>query len=63
MYALGVPHTIIVDDFIPGWAWNDNFYPLFAGVRGDKSLWGAIIEKAFAKFHGNYMHTVGGWPQ
>ena len=63
LYALGVPHTVLVDDFIPGYDWNNQFYPLFADVKGDKSVWGAIIEKAFAKFHGNYKHTVGGWPQ
>lgn len=25
-------------------------------------MWGAILEKAFAKFHGNYVHIDGGWP-
>ena len=29
----------------------------------DGSLWGPILEKAFAKYHGNYLHTVGGIPQ
>ena len=29
----------------------------------DKSLWGPILEKAFAKFHGNYAHTVSGDPK
>ena len=61
--ALGVNHTILVDDFIPGYEWNEQFYPMFAGVEGDKSVWGAVIEKAYAKFHGNYKHTIGGWPQ
>ena len=28
----------------------------------DGSLWGPILEKAFAKYHGNYLHTVGGIP-
>jgi calpain-15 len=23
LYALGVPHTVLVDDFIPGYDWND----------------------------------------
>ena len=27
---------------------------MFANVGDDGSLWGPIIEKAFAKFHGNY---------
>ena len=65
MYALGVPHTVLVDDFLPGFTWSEGgeFVPMFADVKGDKSVWGAIVEKAFAKFHGNYKHTVGGWPQ
>jgi len=25
-------------------------------------MWGAILEKAFAKLVGNYMHTAGGQP-
>ena len=63
MKALGVNHTVLIDDFLPGYMnWNDEFRPLFAGVQGDNSVWGAVIEKAFAKFHGNYKHTVGGWP-
>jgi len=23
-------------------------------------MWGPLLEKAFAKYHGNYSHTVGG---
>ena len=30
-------------------------------VGDDKSLWGPLMEKAFAKLHGNYEHIVGGW--
>lgn len=26
----------------------------------DSSLWGPLIEKAFAKYWGNYGHIVGG---
>lgn len=25
-------------------------------------MWGPFYEKIFAKFHGNYAHTIGGWP-
>ena len=63
MKALGVPHTILVDDQLPGEDWYGWFYPKFAEIKGDKSVWAAILEKAYAKYHGNYKHTIGGWPQ
>ena len=25
-------------------------------------MWGTLLEKAFSKYHGNYLHTVGGNP-
>lgn len=28
----------------------------------DKSLWGPIMEKVFAKRYGNYEHLIGGLP-
>ena len=61
MFALGVPITIIVDDYIPTYEYDtDDYRNLFAGAGTDFSVWGAVIEKAFAKFHGNYKHIVGG---
>lgn len=59
-YALGHPHTLVVDDSLPLKAGTNK--TLFGKVGKDGSLWGAIIEKAFAKFYGNYKHTVGGDP-
>jgi len=59
--VLGVPHTIIVDDYLP--LHKDNNKTLFANPGADKSLWIAFIEKAFAKFHGNYKHIIGGSPE
>ena len=32
-----------------------------AGIGTDGSLWGPILEKAFAKYHGNYSHTESGF--
>ena len=62
MYALGVPHTVIVDDYLPMLKrGNGTYYNLFARAEGDKSVWASIIEKAFAKFNGNYMHLEDGW--
>ena len=67
MYALGVPHTVLVDDYIPMKKDRRGRYSnLFSSVKGEKNggdeaLWGSIIEKAFAKFYGNYSHIEGGW--
>ena len=36
---------------------------LFSHVAPDQSMWGAILEKAFAKLHGNYEHLIGGDPR
>ena len=62
MYALGVPHTVIVDDWLPLRTWGSGFNTLFAHVSDDSSLWGPIIEKAFAKFQGNYQRIEEGNP-
>ena len=62
IYTLGVPHTIIVDDYLPlREVWN-GWSTLFAHIGDDNSLWGPILEKAMAKFHGNYNHLEGGNP-
>ena len=60
MYYLGVPHTVVIDD----WLAYDEYYKntTFARVGKDGSIWGPILEKAFAKFHGNYHHLQGGDP-
>ena len=42
---------------------RDSWSTLFAHVSTDGSLWGPILEKAFAKCHGNYEHIVGGAPE
>lgn len=57
MYGLGVPFTQIVDDYLP---LVDGEH-IFGGLGKDGSVWGSIVEKAFAKRYGNYEHTVGGW--
>lgn len=36
---------------------------LFARAGSDGSLWGAFLEKAFAKYHGNFKHIEGGDPR
>ena len=62
-YTLGVPHTVVVDDFMPRAVGDDGvkIENAFANVStSDRSMWGGILEKAFAKLVGNYMHTSGG---
>ena len=59
LYALGVPHTVVVDDLLPVSPYGGL---LLADKGDDGSLWSAILEKAFAKYWGNYRHTVGGMP-
>ena len=50
-YTLGVPHTVVVDDFMPMTKSEETskLVNTFASVGPDQSLWGAILEKAFAK--------------
>ena len=60
-FVLGQPHTIIVDDYLPvksdgKGGWNTHA----SKVGEDGSLWGAVLEKALAKYHGNFEHTNGG---
>lgn len=50
MFVRGLPTIITVDDFVP----TQYGKPYFAGVGQDGSLWGPILEKAWAKVSGNY---------
>ena len=61
-YTLGIKHTVLVDDYIPTDSDYDYGQTLFAHLGDDNSIWSLILEKAFAKYHGNYEHIVGGWP-
>mmetsp|Transcript_25569 Transcript_25569/g.21425 ORF Transcript_25569/g.21425 Transcript_25569/m.21425 type:complete len:129 (+) Transcript_25569:496-882(+) len=51
-----------IDDFIPcepkNW-WDDHAKPLFAQSKG-LEIYVNLIEKAFAKFAGNYSNLIGG---
>ena len=59
-YTLGVPHTVIVDDYLPLQSHRGTYYTVFSKMGLDSALWAPILEKAFGKLHGNYGHTVGG---
>ena len=60
MYALGVPVTVMVDDYLP--LASGGSRTRYSKVGTDGALWGPIMEKAFAKFHGNYARIVAGDP-
>ena len=63
-YTLGVPHTVIFDDYLPMVPDNNGGWrTLFAHIGDDNSLWTLILEKAFAKYHGNYKNIALGMPQ
>ena len=68
IYSLGVPHTVIIDDYLPlesvQKSWNTyEWETMFAHIGEDSSMWGPILEKAFAKTHGNYEHIIEGNPR
>ena len=54
---------MIVDDLLPLRENNGESETLFAGIGPDSALWVPILEKAFAKYQGNYAHIVGGDPR
>ena len=60
MHALMMPVTITIDDRIPLKKGTDR--TLYANIGRDKSVWGPLFEKAFAKYHGSYEALVGGNP-
>jgi hypothetical protein len=59
-YILGVPTTVTIDDNIPHSV--TNYVSAFAKVSDDGALWGILLEKAFAKLHGNYESLQIGFP-
>ena len=60
-YLLGVPHTVIIDDYLPLMNNSDGtLRTIFASVSPDSALWVPLLEKAFAKLYGNYSHIEAG---
>lgn len=63
IYALGMPMTVMVDDYLPMISQEDDeVSTLYSLLGNDTPLWGAILEKAFAKRYGNYEHVTEGVP-
>ena len=52
----GKPRFVAVDDYVPG----SGKIPSFSQVTADFDYWAMIIEKSWAKIHGNYMATEAG---
>lgn len=53
-----MPHTVVVDDAVP--MFKNTEVTNYAGLGKDNSMWMPIVEKAFAKLMGNYLHIEGG---
>ena len=56
-FALGAPITVTIDDYLP---LVNHRETLYASVSSDGALWGPILEKAYAKYIGNYEALNGG---
>jgi len=57
--VLGVPRIITMDDKIAFYGSYSS--PYFAATSLTKSLWGPLLEKAWAKMIGNFELIEGGW--
>ena len=62
IYALGIPHTVIIDDYLPFVQnpYTERLGLYYAFLGSDNALWGPLIEKALAKYTGNYWHIEWG---
>ena len=61
LYALNVPITITVDDKLPVTETSDEgFDTIYGHIGRDGSIWSALLEKALAKYYGNYARIEGG---
>ena len=51
---------MVIDDSMP---LGPNGNTIYAGKSEDGALWGMLIEKAFAKLHGNWESIISGDPR
>jgi hypothetical protein len=54
MYALGVPFTMVIDDYLPFNELGENNF----AYSGNMNFWVPLVEKAYAKLNGNYQHIA-----
>lgn len=59
MHLLGSPITVTIDNFVP--IEKDFAYYYYATVSEDGAIWGPLLEKAMAKYLGNYEAINGGY--
>ena len=59
MYDMGVPISIVIDDWLPTNTYKTQ--TTYTQVNSQKELWPVLVEKAFSKIHGNYYAIEGGW--
>ena len=59
LYINGVRTPVIVDDYIPCNPGTNR--PAFVSTN-DEEVWPLLVEKAYAKIHGNYHRIEGGHP-
>ena len=60
LYPLGVPHTVVVDDWVGTNDAHGKRQNIMAPPGLDKSIWGFALEKAVTKMYGNHEHMQGG---
>lgn len=58
LYDMGVPVSIVIDDYLPASYSNS----LYARANEGRETWVLLLEKAFAKLHGTYKAIEGGDP-
>ena len=55
--------TVMIDDYLPQFKHSDgDLSTVYAKLGPNVPLWGALLEKAFAKRYGNYEHISEGVP-
>jgi hypothetical protein len=57
LFVKGKPSVVTIDDQLPFYYSN----LAFAKRSSDGDFWAALLEKGFAKLHGNYESIGGGW--
>jgi hypothetical protein len=63
LWAGGKKRPVTVDDYIPFIDWRGDgskVDPWFSKLGSEGGFWGLILEKMYAKMHGNYERIISG---